>query len=122
MKRKVVSYRGSFYNQLWCNEHHNVYYITSKEEFIKVIWNLVQHLGLYPIGMGSWNQDGAKEWFFDQGYSSYLMRGSVKDFNGEDWYIFEYDKRSIYDEDVIFIIKLEDIREKYHSFMSQFAQ
>lgn len=115
-----LSYRGSFYNQRWCNEHHDVYYITSKEEFVNAIWKLMKHLNLYPIGMGSWNQDGAKEWFFKGGYSSYLMLGSIKDFNGEDWYIFEYDKRSIYDEKVIFITKLEDIKKDYSLFISQF--
>ena len=119
MKFKAISYRGSFHNKLLYNESHNVYYITSKEEFMNAIWKLVKGLGLYPTCMGSWEQDGAKEWFFNEGYSSYLMFGSIKDFKGEDWYIFEYDK-SYDDYAVIFVTRLEKIKEKCSSFISQF--
>lgn len=119
MKFKAISYMGSFHNKLSYNKNHNVYYITSKEEFVNAIWKLVERLNLYPTGMGSWNQDGAKEWFFDRGYSSYLMFGSIEDFKGEDWYIFEYDK-SYDDYEAIFVTRLENIKEKYSSFISQF--
>lgn len=118
MNNKTVSYRGNFYNQQWDNDGHNVFYITSKEEFLNAIWALVKYLGLRPIGMGSWNQEGAKEHFFNGGYSAYLMSGSVKEFNGKDWYIFEYDRCNDYD--AIFIVRLGTIKERYSSFISQF--
>lgn len=120
MKHKTVSYRGDFYSQQWNNDCHNVFYITSKEEFLNTIWNLVKHLELEPISMGSWNQEGAKEKFFNGGYSSYLMSGSVKEFEEKDWYIFEYNKEYS-DYDVIFVIRLNTIKEDYSSFMSQFV-
>lgn len=117
MKNKVVEYRGNFHEQ-WCDSHI-ARYITSKEEFINAIWTSVECLDLSPIGMGSWNQEGAKEWFFNGGYSSYLTSGSIKDFRGEDWYIFEYEKGR--NDDTIFIIKLETIKKRYSSFIHQFT-
>ena len=71
--------------------------------------------------MGSWNQEGAKEKFFNGGYSSYLMSGSVKEFEEKDWYIFELTIKEYSDYDVIFVIRLNTIKEDYSSFMSQFV-
>lgn len=117
MKGKIVEYRGDFHEQ-WRINTHRAYYITSREEFIHVVWAVVKFLDISPMGMGSWEQEGAKEYFFNNGYSSYLMSGSVKDFMGEDWYIFEYERCG--DNPAIFAIKLETIKERHASFMRQF--
>lgn len=118
MKDKIVEYRGNFHKQ-WRIDTHRACYITSREEFINAIWAAVNFIGLSPIGMGSWEQEGAKKYFFDGGYSAYLMSGSVKDFMGEDWYIFEYERCG--DSPAIFVIKLETIKERYASFICQFT-
>lgn len=117
MKDKIVEYRGNFHGQ-WRIDTHRACYITSREEFIHAVWDAVKFLGISPMGMGNWEQEGAKEHFFNGGYSTYLMSGSVKDFMGEDWYIFEYERCG--DNPAIFAIKLETIKERYASFMCKF--
>lgn len=95
------------------------FYITSQNEFITVIWNLIERYGVSPHGRGSWNQIGARENFFQyNGYQEYLMYVSIKQITAEDWYLVQYDRTER--DHPFYVISLTDVKSRYQQFIQQF--
>lgn len=101
---------------------HDAFYIRSKEEFIEMIWRVVQKHRVGPIGMGNWNQKGAKEHFFDEkGYMSYLKREGLVNFIEEDWYVVQWDREAQldFDDRVFYVTRLRDINIRHARYIKQ---
>lgn len=106
-------------------EEHTSFYVQSQKEFVEMIWQVVQRHSVGPIGMGNWNQVGAKEHFFDRkGYMDYLKREGLVDFIEEDWYVVQWDRKaqSELEDRIFYITRLRDINMRHARYIKQLLE